>query len=423
MHAKLSSKKEIKVGDTIVKVYETPHGDHPGFTVCWRELAQSTDGVKPLRRKRCRKFFSNERDARDFAQRVAIKKENQELQALSIKPDDARIYVAALDTLKPCGIALDAAARELKAAREIVGDYPILQALKFWKTHHDNAIREKRVSEVVEELVNGLEKDGASAVHIREMKRTLGHFANAFETDISDVATQDVNDYLRRLNVSAASRNIYRRKILTLFNYARRSGYLPKNCPTAATESAKAKEPGREIEIYSPDEMLRLLRHASDNLRPFVVLCGFCGLRAAEAMRLDWSEVHFAREMVFVSARKSKTRSRRFAPLPENAAAWLRPLARPNGKVVGTIMVVNALRRLGKRAGVTLKRNGLRRSFCSYRLAVTQNANQVALESGHATNILFKHYRELATEAEAQRWFLIAPTETENVVPMAATAR
>jgi hypothetical protein len=98
----------------------------------------------------------------------------------------------------------------------------------------------------------------------------------------------------------------------------------------------------------------------------------------------------------------------------------LRPLAKPTGKVVNVIMIVNALRRLGLRSGVTMKRNGLRHSFVSYRLAITHNANQVALEAGHSADVLFRHYRELCTEAEAFRWFAIAPVEAANVVPIMA---
>src|SRR6266404_6194525 len=253
------------------------------------------------------------------------------------------------------------------------------------------------------------------------MGRVLGKFSASFQTNIGNVTAADINAYLRALESSPASRNIYRRKLVTLFNYARRVGYLPDRT-TAATKSAKAKEHNGEIEIYSADEMARLQQHATENLRPFLVLCGFCGLRAAEAMRLDRTEIDFARSTVLVSAGKSKTRSRRFAPLPDNAAAWLRPLAKPSGKVVETVGVAKALQRLGVRSGVKMKRNRLRHSFCSYRLALTQNANQVALEAGHAADVLFKHYRQLCTEAEAKRWFSIQPVESAKVVSMVATA-
>jgi integrase len=399
-----------KVGNVVIPIYPTASNGYSGFTVAWYEAG-----------KRCRRFFAREADARKHARLVATKIENQERQALSLKPEDARIYVDALSVLKPFSLSLDSAVRETVAARKIVGEYPLLQALQFWKRHHDDAIPEKRVADVVTELVNGLRKDGRSESHVAEMERVLQKFADTFQTNIGSITTADINAYLRGLKTSPASRNIYRRKIVTLFNYARRVGYLPDKT-TAATNAAKAKEHGREIEIYSAEEMSRLLQHASDNLRPFVVLCGFCGLRPAEAMRLDWKEIDFASSSVLVSAGKSKTQSRRFAPLPENAAAWLRPHAEPTGKVVNVVMIINALRHLGKRARVTMKRNGLRHSFCSYRLAITQNANQTALEAGHSADILFRHYRQLCTEAEAKRWFSITPSAAENVIPLPTAA-
>jgi integrase len=399
-----------RVGNVTIPIYPTPTNRYNGFTVVWY------DGGK-----RCRKFFAQLPDARKHAREIATKIENQERQVLMLKPEHARTYVDAVSTLRPLNLGLDAAVREIVAARGIVGDYPLLQALQFWKRHHDYAIPERRVADVVAELVNGLRKDGASEAHVDEMDRVLGKFAAAFQTNIGNVCTADINAFLRGLETSPASRNVYRRKIVTLFNYARRVGYLPDRT-TAATKTAKAKESGREIEIYGAEEMAQLLQHANDNLRPFLVLCGFCGLRPAEAMRLDCREIDFTRGTVLVLASKSKTRTRRFAPLPPNAAAWLRPLAKPTGNVVNVVMIVNALRRLGLRSGVTMKRNGLRHSFVSYRLAVTHNANQVALEAGHSADVLFRHYRELCTEEEAKRWFSIAPAEAANIVSMVATA-
>ena len=398
-----------KVGNVTVPIYPTPSNGYNGFTVAWR------DGGKRLR-----KFFARLADARNHARQIATKIENQERQVFTLKPEHARTYVDAVSILQPLNLGLDAAVREIVAARGIVGDYPLLQALQFWKRHYDDAIPEKRVADVIDELVNGLRKDGASEAHVDEMERVLGKFSEAFQTDIGNVSTADINTFLRGLETSPASRNVYRRKIVTLFNYARRVGYLPDRT-TAATKTAKAKESGREIEIYGAEEMARLLQHANDNLRPFLVLCGFCGLRPAEAMRLDWREIDFTRGTVLVLASKSKTRTRRFAPLPPNAAAWLRPLAPRTGKVVNVVMIVNALRRLGTRSHVKMKRNGLRHSFCSYRLAITQNANQTALEAGHSADVLFKHYRQLCTESEANRWFSIAPAEVANIVSMVAT--
>ena len=62
-------------------------------------------------------------------------------------------------------------------------------------------------------------------------------------------------------------------------------------------------------------------------------------------------------------------------------------------------------------AGLKWKHNALRHSFASYRLAEIQNANQVALETGHTVKVLFSNYRELVTPDEAKAWFSIAPEE------------
>ena len=40
-----------------------------------------------------------------------------------------------------------------------------------------------------------------------------------------------------------------------------------------------------------------------------------------------------------------------------------------------------------------------------------KSADQVALEAGNSPSIIFKHYWELTTEAQAQKWFSIMPKE------------
>jgi len=66
-------------------------------------------------------------------------------------------------------------------------------------------------------------------------------------------------------------------------------------------------------------------------------------------------------------------------------------------------------KQVAEEAGIQWKHNALRHSFASYRLAQIQNANQVALETGHTVKVLFTNYRELVTPDEAKSWFEIAP--------------
>ena len=64
---------------------------------------------------------------------------------------------------------------------------------------------------------------------------------------------------------------------------------------------------------------------------------------------------------------------------------------------------------------VKWKKNALRHSFISYRVAEIQNVAQVALEAGNSPQIIFQHYRELVRLNEAKTWFAIEPEKTSRV--------
>ena len=67
--------------------------------------------------------------------------------------------------------------------------------------------------------------------------------------------------------------------------------------------------------------------------------------------------------------------------------------------------------RLSRALGIEWPPNVLRHSFTSYRIAIVQSADQVALEAGNSPSIIFKHYRELTTPEVAEKWFNILPKE------------
>ncbi len=60
------------------------------------------------------------------------------------------------------------------------------------------------------------------------------------------------------------------------------------------------------------------------------------------------------------------------------------------------------------------KSNVLRDSFISYRIAIVQSADQVALEAGNSASIIFKHYRELTTPEFSKKWFGILPKDCQR---------
>jgi integrase len=152
-------------------------------------------------------------------------------------------------------------------------------------------------------------------------------------------------------------------------------------------------------------------------LVPILAIGAFSGIRMAELNRLDWSAIDLDRRFIEVRAGQAKTASRRIIPISDNLAAWLTPLER-RGKVVKMPDLHNHVTALARALELDWPRNVLRHSFISYRIAKVKSADQVALEAGNSAAIIFKHYRELATEDQADEWFgiLPKPSQWENTI-------
>ena len=62
--------------------------------------------------------------------------------------------------------------------------------------------------------------------------------------------------------------------------------------------------------------------------------------------------------------------------------------------------------------GIVMSKNVTRHSFVSYHLAKFENAGKTALEAGHTEEMLFKHYRAVATHEAGVEYFDIWPDKT-----------
>ena len=135
---------------------------------------------------------------------------------------------------------------------------------------------------------------------------------------------------------------------------------------------------------------------------------------------MEWSDIERRPGFIEVAAHKAKTATRRIVPIADSLSRWL-AIAPRNGERVwlhSKAWYFEALRNAADAAGVKWKLNALRHSFISYRLAEIQDVNRVALEAGNSPQMIFRHYRELATPEQARTWFAIAPERAVNVLPI-----
>jgi integrase len=397
----------VKAGNAAIKIYRGKSRGYDLFTV-----------VHYAGGRRKRETFGDLDDAKERARQVARAIVSGRTAVLELTNVDREGYVGALELLRPLGIPLHSAVEEYVAARSHLDGESLLSAVKEHarRRHH---VVDKRVPEIVEELLAAKQRDGLSERYIQTLRSHLNRFSSAFQTNIGSVSARFIEEWLAALKIGARARNNIRMSIITLFHFARARGHLPKNQPTEADEVAKAKDRGGKIGILTPKQLAKLLNIRDREAKLYFAIGAFTGLRSAELIRLEWSDVNFARGHIQVAKGKSKTATRRLVPIQPNLMRWLSPYRGRSGLVFASEHAASRSIAQAKDIIGEWPTNGLRHSYATYRLAQCQDASRVALEMGNSPQMLFRNYRELADEQEARSWFSIVPPKAmANVIPI-----
>lgn len=389
----------VSNGQQEIKIYST---ENRGRTL--HQLSYYRGG------KRERRSFADLNEAKREARLILGEIARDAIQAENLTPAEIESYVIARRVLAPYNMPVHVAADLFASVqREVPAGVAIIDAVRYWN-RYNHEIQQRTVNDLLEEYVAAKASTGVT----REYLSTVRYFVTLFgkftaRRLLSSLRCKDLDEWLQTVSWGPARKNGARQQLISFTKWAKGRGYLPRGFQDFDT-ALKYHEPVREVTIYTPDEMERLLNAARHHLAaPFFALGGFAGLRSAEIARQDWKNVNFDRGFIEVRAEICKTRSRRLVPISDNLRAWLKPFALPSGPVVPYCSLAGIVMRLASRAGVEWQRNALRHSFVSYRLALTNDGAKTALEAGHDQSILFRNYREVVAPEMAQKWFAIMP--------------
>ena len=399
----------VKRGSCAVKIYRDRKPEGTYYRVAYH-----------LGGKRHRLNFRDLQAATNEAEAKASQLSRGDVDAAQLSGRDRLVYGRALDTVKQFDLPLDAVAIEYSEARKLLDGVPLLDAVRFYAGHHRRGIKRKAVAAAVDEMIARKTAKGVSDVYLRDLRYRLGVFKEGFHCDVSALAPDDVARFFDGLGLSPRSYNNFLRTLRTFFGFAQRHGWLSKEADLLERVE-KRTEKQVPVEIFTPLELATLLKSASPEVAPCVVLAAFAGLRSAEILRLDWADIERHPGFIEVAAHKAKTATRRVVPVSDNLSRWL-AIAPRNGTHLWPHSkdgFFKAMRRSADDAKLKWKHNALRHSFISYRLAEIQDVNRVALEAGTSPQMIFRHYRELATPEQAKTWFSIVPLDAKNVVAMA----
>ncbi len=404
MKAKAEFPQKVTVGNSTVTVYQrnTASGN-PGYMVAYRDSAGK------------RKFDSYPApdlalaQAKQTAQRLSV----FGVRVAQIKPDEIAKLVGVRDKLSPFGVDFALCADFLV---RWLGQHQTLENIETALTLHraDTArtgeVRPITVAKAVEVFQQFKEDNGASDCYNSELRWRLKKLTADFVGNVHSITGPMLQQWFDNQKFTPKSYMNFRGIFNVFFQYCLKRQHTLKN-PVEGVESQKIKDDGK-VEIFTPDEMRRLLAVANGDGTAYLVICGFAGLRGEEFQRLEWEQVDLAEGYIVLNADQAKTASRRVVPMSANLKAWLlkcKP-ANATGKVwpEGRELWVTQ-KKMGDAAKIPWRKNALRHCFCSYRMAESGDATRVAFEAGNSPKMIHRHYKALVTAAQAKEWFGIMP--------------
>jgi integrase len=334
--------------------------------------------------------------------------------------------IDAVEVLKGIGVSLSQVAQEYVEAFKILRKQPLIaEAAKHYAAYleRQRVMHAVKFPAAVDEFLKTIEAQGRSARYIEDCTSRLSRAAKAFRGYIQRITSTEIESWLDSIKAAGRTRNNYRAALCTVFSFARSRGYLPRNERTEAELTRKASDRGGEMGIYTPKELSVMLTGIEERFLPLVALGAFAGLRTAEIHRLEWQDIDFRGGHIVVGKNKPKT-GQRIVPVLPALKAWLEPRAKTIGPIIpqysGDAPLLRAFRQALRPLRIELVHNGLRHSFGSYRLAVVQSADRVALEMGTSPRKLFQSYHEIVTPAQGHKWFSVMPAQPDKVVSLSA---
>lgn len=408
---------EIRAGSAVVKIYTVKHkrcAAGVAYTAVWyegraRRTYQSTSMDK----------------ARSMAKKMAeqIRKGRRAGEFMTIEDVDA---LSAARAIVGDASLMDAL-REWKAARALAGDH-LLEAARTWKDTHGTDFESVRVANVVERFIDAKVREGVAVqktyiLYLRDFTKRFGTMP------IHAITTQAITGHLDTY-ADAVYRNTHRRRIVTLFRWAARQGYLPQNQKTQAELTDAMREKETAVEVFTVSEwrtVLRLIANDHPHYIAPVVLAGFMGMRTAEIHAQTWESIDLSAGHLHVDAAKPRTPQDRLVPIPAAAMTWLMMAKNKVGKVCRAPdgkpnKAIERVRDVLRAAGIATPANGFRHSAITYAIAQGQTPGQVAQWAGNSERQIHRHYRRPRPKAEGEAWFAMTPDvvlkNRDNVVEM-----
>lgn len=340
--------------------------------------------------------------------------------ATSLTTDDAAILSEAR---RLCGSTpIMSALQEWRQARQIAGS-SMIEAARAWAAR-GGAPKAITVPEAVKAFLKHKKERGVDISSSYE--HFLPRLAEAFPGPISSLTASKLEEWMQTTFRTGDAKkahpvtfNTARKRVVTLFRWARNARLLPQDTMTEAERIHSAKENAPRREILTVAEFARclmLLKEKHPQYLATAVLAGFCGLRRSELHLQRWEDINLKAKKLVVSSAKKGTPMERLIEIPDAAVEWLMLCDRTKESVAPAWAQdrIRAFCREAKPA-INCPQNAFRHSFVSYRIASSGNVAETSLEAGNSAGVVMRHYRRPVSKADGVEWFLLDPATAQKL--------
>jgi len=368
-----------------VKIYRNQGSDRTRYVVTWI----GEEG-------RQRKLFSEEAEAHQRAEEIL---------------DDLKQGVSFRNNITATkAVRIAEWEKTLEAHNATLAD-----AVKYYLLHLDQ-VRVKKI-DALDAAHTYLERfEDQAGRNYQTAKHILLRFGRHFDRTLCSITVTELDRYLKEMSKSGRTRNNHLGYLKAFFKWAQEWGnHLPAG-PTAISKIKPYDEGTLKIQVFTPEELGKMLKVAPKEIIPFLTIGAFAGVRCAEIGRLTWDNIDFETKTIKLAASETKTKRRRLALMPDNLIQWLEKYGgSKEGPVLPNQFRLQGLRaEMCKTAGIAWRENALRKSYISYRMAQPDaDAIQVSKQCGNSPEMVEEHYKELVSPKLAEKWFSITPTETQ----------
>ena len=287
-------------------------------------------------------------------------------------------------------------ARDLAASH----GYTVLQAVQEWNTSKGSS-KAMPLGEVIEKFLAA--KSNRSLAYTVKLNNDVALLESHFGADrpIDRIRSDEIEDFLDSKKAAGRRRINLRSEIITLFRYAQnRLRALPRDRKTEAELVEKDQTKRKPVETFTPEEFETFLTAVKSEWLPWLVLGGLAGIRTdGEIFRIRWECFKWNRRIIDLDPAITKINERRHVPICDRLIDLLKPVRRESGPVINLKKPEDETERLARVTGTPWRRNALRRSFCSYRVAITGDIPLVSTESGNSPAMIKRCYWEVRPTA------------------------